>query len=855
MCHRMLSADLHSPHHMARAARTVLVIALLAIGGRLPADDEMKPREPASTPGRPTIHLVPQSHIDVVWLWRFDPETVHRCCKPTFTRATDNLARFPEYTFCQSQVPLYEVTERVYPDLFRKMEQYIREGRWEIVGGMYVEAEGGEPCGESLVRQCVMGKRYFQQRFGVDVTTAWQPDVWSHPWQLPQILRKSGMNSYMFRRGQGAERLFWWQSPDGSRVLACKSPSQEASFDDRLKDLHAVSQRYGVNDVMFEIGGGDHGGGPTENEIEATRRLAQEAGPEVTVTFSTFSRYVNAVLAERPDLPVTNSELAFELHGDLTNCSEIKKSNRECENLLLPSEKWSSIAATLFGLEYPSREIEEAWKKLLFNQFHDIIGGSLIPPAVDDAMGLYRSVRESCAAVSGNALKAIAAHIDTRGNGLPIIVFNPLSWPRTDAVEVDLPFDPAPEDLRMCDSHGAAIPVQILERREEEKKRFVRCVFIANGVSSLGYKTYWASPCNAATADSNAVGMRPPWLLENEFLRIEVDPQSGCVDRIFDKRNKRELLDASRKGNLLIAIEDEGDSEGRFVLGKDTVGSPPGKAREIDSPASVRMIENGPVRSTLRVERAFQKSRFIQDVSLYAGFDRVDFRLTVDWHDVHTMIKLAFPLALEDPEVTYDTAYAAIVRPADGIEYPAQKWVDLSDGRYGVSLLNDARYAHDVQGNTVRMSILRSPTRPARNTDEGVHTLGYALYPHHGAWKKASVMRRGYEFNCPLATRAEKEHEGSLPAERAFLKLAPDNVILEAVKKAYDSAALVLRLWETHGKACTARLTFPVDIQSAFETDLMENRGAELQVSGTTLEVPLAAYDIKTVAVDTRAKS
>ena len=806
--------------------------------------------EPAATASKPIIHIVPQSHIDVVWLWRFDPETIHRCCKPTFTRATDNMARFPEYTFNQSQAPLYEATERCYPQLYEKIEQYVREGRWEIVGGMYVEAEGGEPCGESLVRQCVMGKRFFREKFGIDVTTGWQEDAWSHPWQLPQILSKSGIKSYMFKRGKKGEDLFWWQSPDGSRVLGVNPFRHSAPPFQMWKDeVNSIPARYGVNDVMFMVGGGDHGGGLNEQDIRAIQVFARDVSTDADVKFTTFGQYVKTVLDQSPKLPAINDELGFELEGDLTGCSEIKKSNRECENLLLCAEKWAATASVLFSHEYPDAELETAWKKLLFNQFHDILGGSAIPPAVLDAMQDYLSIQESCEDVTRNALDAISHRIDTNGNGIPLVVFNALSWKRTDAVEAELTVPEETKTVSLKDAKGKDVPVQILDTRTDKSKRIVKLLFVAHDVPSCGYKTYFVHGEDAPPAEESSIPSGPPFVLENEFFRVELNPETGYLSHITDKKAKREILNG--EGNVIVAISDDGDSEGRFVMGKDEAPFCPGEARDVCTPALVTVTGDGPVCKAVRIERSYQNSRFTQDIRLYAGVPRVDFRLSMDWHDVHTMVKVAFPLALNDPRVTYDGPYAPIVRPANGHEYPAQKWVDLSAGDYGVSLLNNARYAHDVKGHTVRMSILRSPTTPANNTDEGAHSLGYSLYAHGRPWQEAGVMQQGYGFNVPLRAFQAEAHAGALPPENSFFSVQPDDgVYLEAVKKAYDSDRLVLRLCEFRGKKTTVKIALPSEIKNAEETDLLEDPVAFMSDhAGSTVRAQFEPYEIKTLRI------
>ncbi|RKY04847.1 hypothetical protein DRP77_02755 [Candidatus Poribacteria bacterium] len=786
---------------------------------------------------RGRIHVVPQSHIDVAWLWRYDPETIHRCCRPTFSLALRNMERYPDYTFAQSQVPLYRAMEELYPEIFEEIRRRVREGRWEIVGGMYVEFEGGEPCGESLVRQFVMGKRYFLEKFGVEVTTAWQEDAWSHPWQLPQIMRKCGIDSYMFKRGEKGERLFWWEAPDGSRVLACK-PLHDLTPSERwVRFFEEMSERYGVRDVMIRIGRGDHGGGPTPEEIEAVRSFAEEARPELEVRFGTFRGFVDAILSQNPDLPVLRDELGFELVGDLTNCGEIKRMNRRCENLLLATEKLRSVASIQLGLPYPAEELYEDWRKLLFNQFHDIIGGSGIPPVCRDAMAFYEMIEESCSKLLEEGISALAGEIDTRGEGKAVLLFNALSWDRTGPVELDIPEG---AELKVLNAEGREIPCQMTAEG--------RLFFIAEEVPSIGYRLYRLAegePPRFET-DLSVSGLT----LENKFLRVEIDPETGYLRSVFDKSSGRELVEEGRLANLIVAIEDEGDSEGRFVKGSDTIARPPGRAHEVMGEPVIEVLERGPLRARVRISRGFESSTFAQEVMLYAGMRRVDFKLIVDWHDVHWMIKIAFPLRLENPTVTYETAYGTIVRPADGLEYPAQRWVDLSEEGFGAALLNDSRYGHDVEGSTLRMSVLRSPTEPAYNTDEGRHEINYSLIPHEGDWRDGEVMRRGCELNGPLITAVIDPHPGRLPPQLSFVRIRPRNVILEVFKRAYDSDGFVLRAYEFEGRACEAAVETAWPIGSAALTDMMERVMGEVGFEGGRLRFEMGAYEIKTIKVD-----
>lgn len=803
-----------------------------------------------------TIHIVPQSHIDVVWLWRYDPETIHRCCKMTFTQALDNMDKFPEYTFSQSQVPLYEPLEKLYPDLYRRIKEYVRAGRWEIAGGMYVEPEGGEPNGELLVRQCVMGKRWFQKNFNVDVTTGWQPDAWGHPAQLPQIFAKTGITSYLWRRGSAggprndvSEKMFWWEAPDGSKVLAWRFVDPEKPpYPEWKKDVQFSKEKYKVNDTLIVIGWGDHGGGPTAKDIQTTQEFSRSLPSDTKVKFSSFSGYADAVLEQKPQLPTIKGDLGFELQADLTNVGEIKKGNRDGENLLLSTEKWASIATQWFSARYPQEELEEAWKKLLFNQFHDILGGSLIPEAIGDAMQNYQSVRDSGNFITGDSLKSIAKSINTEGEGQPVLVFNPLAWKRTDIVEIAVEFSQKPENLILKDAQGKVFPCQIVECSSKKEKFLVRGIFIAEDVPSLGYKTFFAVESKDSARPSSALQIAEN-RLENEYFLAVINPLTGCIQRLFDKRNEKEMLQETGEGNDLVAIEDEGDSEGRFISNSDVFGKAPGRAESIHAVSAVRVIENGPVRAKIRIEKKYQNSFLTQDIIFYSKIDRVDFDLSLDWHDIHRMIKVAFPFALKNPLATYDAPYTTVERPADGMEYPAQKWVDLQADGYGIALINNSRYAHDVQGNTIRMSVLRSPTHPALNTDEGKHTVGYSLYPHQNSWKQSAVVQKGYDFNHPLIPLVTASHPGEYPKEKSFISVQPENVVLEVVKKAYNSEQMILRLCEMHGQSCKAAVTFAAPVQSAQETDMLENEVSRMESGKETLEFPMKSGEIKTIKV------
>jgi alpha-mannosidase len=809
-----------------------------------------------------TLHVVPQSHIDIAWWWRYDPETIHVVAKRTLEVAFDNMELYPDYTFTFLQVPAIQPLEKLYPELFYKLRYYVHNskalgdrirnpgasgrGRLEIAGGLWLEVDACVPCGESLVRQCLNGKRYFKNKFGIDVRTGWFEDAWTHPWTYPQILKKSGIDSYMFKRGQGGkgERMFWWQSPDGSRVFAYKPIAYKRlpSREDVERHLLETNKRYGVKDDIILVGVGNHGGGPTPGDVDNLKQALTELS--VKAEFSTPTRFLNAVLSQKSNFPVVNYEISPTIRGAYTTVGEIKKCNRQSENRLFALEKFSCIAAVLRGLPYPRTDLNRAWEKVMLNQFHDTISGTDILPASDDALNLYREVLDMGRENLQSCLKAISSKINTEGIGIPVIVFNPLSWERTDLVETELECAKSIKSVRVIDVGGKDVPAQIINQKKGNEKHHLRFIFVAENVPSLGYKSYRAIPSSTTAKYSGSLKVSKQQM-ENEFFRVQIAPASGCLKSIFDKSNSREVLDKSAKGNLIQILEDLGDSEG-FLAGDGKTWA--GKSWDVYSNAQIELLQNGPVRALVQVKKKFELARFTQRIMLYPKLPKIDFDLVIDWCGKNKMVKVSFPTSISAQEATYEIPYGTIRRPSEGQEHVAQKWVDISKENYGVSLLNDGRYGYDVNDNVIRLSVLRSPTGPAYATDErGVHTLRYSLYPHKGNWQDANVMQRGYELNYPIIPIVEATHSGELPPTYSFVKIEPENLILTVIKKAEDSKDWILRFYETEGKKCTAKVVLaePLAADAIHKIDLLENSLAEIRTDRTSFQMQVGAYSIE----------
>ncbi len=829
---------------------SVLGIAVVAFGNLVDAADQVASAQAPPRLEKPrdyTAHLVGHAHIDLAWLWRWE-ETVRDIAVQTFRGTLARMRRMPGLTFAQSQAAVYEAVERADPELFAEIRSRVREGTWLPVGGMWSEPDLNMPAGEALARQLLYGKRYFLDKFGVDVKVGWNPDSFGHNAQLPQLLARAGITSYVFERC-APERtpFFWWEGKDGSRVLAhVPAGWYLVSLKNGLSRVLAEpSRQTPLKDFLILYGEGDHGGGPRDSDLQAIERLKKDRS-EPKLTFARPEDFFRRVAAASEEIPVVKRELNFTFPACYTTQAATKRNNRRAESLLLTAEKFSALAVQAgYRDYYPERDLDEAWKVVLRNQFHDILDGSSIGPVYEEAGQTYREVFARGRRALDFSLETIVNAIDTRGEGVPLVVFNPLFWPRTDAVETEVTVPGKPAALRLLAPDGAEVPVQVLGRKEAENKTAFRIVFTASDVPSFGYGVFRA--VGAAEPSSLTAGIiAEPERLENEFFRVVLDPKTGWLLSVFDKRNGREVV--AGPGNVLEAIVDTPESMSAWELGlQETVG------RVGESGAHVEVIEAGPVRAVVRVTAPFRNSVFRQDVILQAGVARVDFRLALDWQERSLMIKAAFPVAVRSERAEFEIPFGSVTRPADGTEVPAIGWIDLTDeaGDYGVSLLNDSKYGFDVQDNRLRMSVVHGATSPDPEADRGRHDLAYALFPHRGPWTAGETMRRGAEFNSPLLAREAMVHGGTLPSAASFVSVGPAHVVLSTLKKAsgYDDRALIIRLYEAHGLPGEATVRFPWPVEFR-ETDLIERplaRGA--QGRGRELTASLKPFEIRTFRV------
>jgi len=849
--------------HLDAALRR-LDLDALERGDQLAFDHSLRQAREALAPIAPllrefAIRAVGNSHIDLAWLWPWT-ETVE-IVRDTFATVLELMNEFPEFTFAHGSAQTYAWMEEKYPKLFEHIRRRVREGRWEIVGGVWVESDMNLPHGESLVRQFLHGMRYFREKFGVSVRVGWNPDAFGYNWQLPQILKKSGLDFFVTQKLFWNEvtrfpyRLFWWEAPDGSRVLTYfpnhyGNPIEPVPMAKDLADYVATT---GHREYMHLYGVGDHGGGPTRSMLETATRWRSAEVLYPRLFFGTVHEFFERAMAELPRLnpPVWRDELYLETHrGTYTSQAETKRNNRQSEILLLNAEKFASLAR-LFGHPYPQDELDAAWKKVLFNQFHDILPGSSIAAVYRDAARDYAEVRRIGREVLSEAMRELADRIHTKGPGLPLIVFNPLSWARTDVVEATLVFPDPVSDVEVRDPRGRRLIAEVIARDPEANRVTVR--FIAEDVPPLGYAVFRVIPVARRSPVRSSLSVTG-LTMENEFLRVTVDARSGCLTSLYDKIARREVLDESRCGNLLQAFYDKPAVYDAWNI--DATFEE--KKWELRQAEEVKVVETGPTRAVIRVVKKFQNSTFIQDLVLYPKIPRLECQMEVDWRERHILLKVAFPVFVRSPKATFEIPFGAIQRPTTRrtpeeqakFEVPALFWADLSDGAYGVSVLNDSKYGYDVRDNVIRLTLLRSPAYPDPRADEGRHRFTYAIYPHAGDWIQAGTVRRGYELNYPLIPYPTTGHSGSLPPVHSFLRLEPDTVVLTALKKAEDSEAWILRFYEFAGKPAEVRIALPKPPRIAQEVTLTEQGMGPLTVSGQEVIVPTKPYEIKTVWIE-----
>lgn len=782
------------------------------------------------------VYMIGNAHLDPVWMWQWQEGCAE--VKATFRSALDRMNEFPDFKFTCAAAVTYAWIEDICPEMFDEIKQRVAEGRWIIAGGWWVQPDCNQPSGESFVRHGLYSQRFFYEKLGATAKVGYNVDSFGHNQSIPQLLKKCGMDYYIFMRPGEHEKhldsnMFIWRAPDGSAVPAFRIPfgyccdfGSKDEMRKHISDVCDVSEPAAGATMCF-YGVGNHGGGPTKKNLGFIEELrAEEAENGTEIIYGDPYDFFCQLKKDNTKLRIIDDDLQHHASGCYAAVSRIKTTNRLAENRLIAAEKYSVMASLLTGKPYPAEKINTAWKNTLFNQFHDSLGGCSIKPVYTDSEEFAGEALSIASKTENAALQRLSWFIDTSdGEYSPVIIFNPLTWEVKTQIRVNKRFG------KVTDENGTALPCQNI--RSETQSCFGREDTLFTVVlPPLGWRVYRGYNDSAA---SESPVKTDGTTIENNLLRVTFERHTGYVQSIFDKKRRRELL--SGIGAIPVVIDEyyhDTWSHAKNFFDREV-------ARFSD--AAITVIENGPVRTTLKVVSNYNASTLTQSFSLSADSDKLEVNAEIDWHEKHKMLKLAYPVNTENPRAFYEIPYAHIERPCDGEEECGLRWIAVRGREYGMALLNNNKYSFSIKGSTLNLTVVRSPiygdhgnTRSDESpfTDQGTHNFAYTLLPLDCDTTFGCITRAAEELNTPCTHIVENNHTGTLP--RLFTGAMSDagNIIISVIKQAEDGDAdhnggIVVRVYETDGKATGCTLSLPL--------------------LGTEIKTSFTPYEIKTLYI------
>lgn len=800
------------------------------------------------------INCVGHTHIDVAWLWRLK----HTREKTARSMATvlRLMELYPEYIFMLAQPQLYAYIKQDYPELYEQLRERVREGRWEVDGGMWLEADCNLPSGESLVRQLLHGTRFFRDEFGLRCSYLWLPDVFGYSWALPQILKKADINSFITTKiswnqyNRLPHDTFRWRGIDGSEVLTyfITTPRVRGAhryiYEGDISPVGIVGSWENYQDkvlnqeLLLSYGYGDGGGGVNRTMLEMRRRLADMPGlPQVhTSRVDDFLRGLHGRLADSDQyLHTWDGELYLEYHrGTYTSQAYNKRMNRKLELLYRETEWLNALrcVSSSSWKDYPQAQLQEGWRILLRQQFHDIIPGSSITEVYEDSHLEYEEANQ----LAQSAWQAAAQTLAPAGKGRSVTVFNSSPWERTDLVQ--LPCADYPAAGTWVGPEGEKLTAQ-----HSQDGWLVRVK-----VPAMGYAVIHWEPQIPAESENPLPFSCEKNGITTPYYSIEWNEQ-GQLTKLYDLEQQRSVLAENARGNLLQVHEDKPlrfDAWDIDIFYKQ-------KYREINELLSVEVVEVGDLRAVVRFTWRYQNSTIKQDLIVYAHHRRIDFVTEVDWHEQQQLLKVAFPVEVRATEATYDIQFGNVRRPTHWntswdyarFEVVGHQWADLSETGYGVSLLNDCKYGYDIKDNVMRLSLIKSGIYPDPHADQGLHHFTYSLLPHTGGWIEGQTVQAAWALNNPLSYTAG---QAARPVWSMF-QISRENVMIDAVKKAEDEDRLILRVHEYTGQRGPVEIGSQLPIRAWQECNLLEEPCGELQEE-PVLRFELKPYEIKTFLLD-----
>ena len=760
-----------------------------------------------------TVSCIGHTHIDVAWLWtvRQTREKAER----SFSTVLNLMRKYPEYKFMSSQPQLYQFVKEANPALYEEIKERVREGRWEVEGAMWLEADCNLISGESMVRQILYGKRFMKKEFDVDSRILWLPDVFGYSAALPQILKKSGVDRFFTTKIAWNEYntmphdTFMWRGIDGTEIFSSFTEAYVEMLEPkRIRDTwENYKDKSLTNETLVTFGYGDGGGGSTAEMMERHLRL-KKGLPGIPKTvikkagdfFNDIEKDFTENTKRLRTMPKWDGELYLEMHrGTYTSMAKNKRNNRKSELAYQTAETLSVFDMLLFGGNYDSDTMHKNQVNILLNQFHDIIPGSSIKEVYDVTDKEYAIILSDGRKIIDEKLLKIKENIKTDGG---LFVYNPAPFDVSTTVE----------------TNGK--------------------LYFADNIPAHGYKVI--------KQPTEETGIRAAdKVIENDVIRINFDDNFEIVS-VFDKEEKREIISNGESANRLEIYEDYPRAFDAWEITnyyKDKMWS-------LNNVEMVEYLENG-----IRIKRNYQKSTLIQDIIVHMGSKRIDFVTEVDWNEDHVLLKTVFPVDIHSSHATYDIQFGNIERPTHyntswdeaKFEVCGHKWADLSEGGYGVSLMNDCKYGYGIHENVMTLSLLKAATYPNPEADRGINKFTYSLYPHTDNFADGNVVQEAYALNMPLEASFIGGTNGNMPEVFSLVKTSPDHVALETIKKAEDGNSVILRLYEFANKKGNVEIELGFDFKELYLCDLMENNIKKLPHDNNKVQIHISNYEIVTL--------
>eukprot|EP00002_Diphylleia_rotans_P013362 TRINITY_DN2611_c0_g1_i1.p1 TRINITY_DN2611_c0_g1~~TRINITY_DN2611_c0_g1_i1.p1 ORF type:complete len:1037 (-),score=191.12 TRINITY_DN2611_c0_g1_i1:277-3387(-) len=776
-----------------------------------------------------------QCHIDTAWLWTYD-ETKRKCAR-SWSTALRMIDEYPDYVFIASQAQQFEWVKENYPTLFQRIQESVLRGRFAHVGATWVEMDCNMPSGESLCRQFLYGQRFFKKEFGSYCREFFLPDTFGYAAQLPQIMLGSRAEYFItIKLGWNTSNsmpasTFHWEGLDSSKVLA-HFPSGPFNGMATVNDILITSQTFKdharSNASMLLYGHGDGGGGPQANHLEQLNRMSNVNGLPI-VEKTDVTSFMDRVKDEARDLTTWVGELYLEKHrGVYTTHAGIKRGNRKSESLMRDVEFLHTAGLLQRASTFPKAEIDRLWKLLLLNQFHDVLPGTSIKLAMDEALLIYEDIKNSAGELINNAIGILFPTNHRTSNMVSnIVAINSLGFQRTEVVEV-------PESVKFHNIH--------------KQKLGTGSSLLVVSAPALGWKSSAldALPVADGTVSARIIGDN--FVMENDDIIVTVT-KTGHVSSVIDKRAQREVIDPSRAGNSFSLYDDcpleydAWDVEHYVYEKQYETGL-----------ATAVLLETGPIRATVEVNfQISPQSRLVQKISLTSVSNRIDFQTNVEWNESHKLLKVHFPLTIKSQNANCEVQYGHVQRPthyntswdAAKFEVCAQKWVDLSEYGYGAAVLNDCKYGYSVHGNTISLSLLRSAKSPDPTADIGFHEFTYSFYPHLGGGPaEGGVVQEAMKLNSPIYVKGI----ASSVQEISFAQVDKPNIIIDCFKRAEDNGDLIIRLYESYGGTTKFKLTFPnLNIRSATSVNILEETIQPLSIASNSVSLTATPFQIMTL--------